>query len=86
MGKETGTPKPSVPRMVLFRSTYPEEQWNGAAEHAAVITRVWSPTCVNLKVLCDGAPSVDFSSVELEGSFTPIEGFPSRCWAWPGRT
>lgn len=81
-----GLPKPSICRMVLFRSTYSDEQWNGASEHPAVITRVWSSTCVNLKVLCDGAAPVDLSSVELEGSFAPIDGFPHHSWSWPGRS
>ena len=71
--------KPSVGRIVLFRS----EHSNGIDEHPAVINRVWSPDCVNLTVFPDcGAPVCKTSVVQNE-SLT--EGHQAHAWRWPPR-
>lgn len=36
---------------------------NGAFEHPAIVTRVWGPDCVNLKVFPDCGTVVDQTSV-----------------------
>lgn len=77
--------KPAKPQLVLYRTSYPEEQWGGAAEHSAVITGVASDTVVTLTVFPEGEAPVTRNAVRLEGSFTPLDGFPSCSWAWPNR-
>lgn len=71
--------KPSVGRIVLFRSV----ESNAQKEHAAIITRVFSDTCVNLTVFPDyGSPLVKssvFQNESLEG------GDQSNAWRWPPR-
>ncbi len=70
--------KPSLGRIVLFRS----ELSNGALEHPAIITRVWSDTCVNLTVFLDfGAPSLK-TSVTFDESEAPSAQYS---WRWPPR-
>lgn len=71
--------KPSLGRIVLFRS----EQSNGQHEHPAIVTRVWSDTCVNLTVLPDcGAPVSKTSVIQNEDM---TEGNQSVAWRWPPR-
>lgn len=77
--------KPAICRMVIFHSTFPEERWNGATQHAAVITGVKSDDVVNLLVHPNGAQSVVQLNIPREGSFKPVAGFPHRCWVWPPR-
>lgn len=70
---------PSVGRIVLFRS----ELSNGIREHAAIITRVWSPTCVNLTIF------PDFGAVLLKTSVNqnedPADTTQELAWRWPPR-
>ncbi len=70
--------KPSIGRIVLFRG----EKSNGANEHPAIVTRVWSDTCVNLTVFLDnGAPFVVTSATQDED----VESGSLRAWRWPPR-
>lgn len=52
---------------------------NGAAIAPAVITRVWSDSCVNLQVLHDCGPIEVVTSVVLEPNDLTLE----RHWHWP---
>lgn len=69
--------KPSLGRVVLYHGVIS----NGAAEHPAIVTRVWSDTCVNLTVLPDfGAPELR-TSVNQDESTVQATG-----WRWPPRS
>ena len=54
---------PSLGRVVIYTQLKGENLHNGHADHPAIITRVWSPECVNLKVLFDCGPVEDQTSV-----------------------
>ena len=71
--------KPSLGRIVLFRSL----DSNSAKEHPALVTRVWSDTCVNLTVFPDNLEPVCKTSVTQNES---LEG-PNQdyAWRWPPR-
>ena len=73
--------KPSVGRIVHFHTTNKDRQSNGVGvgPYPAIITRVWSDSCVNVKVLPDCAPPFDSTSVCLE------ESAGSAWWSWPPR-
>jgi hypothetical protein len=64
--------QPSIGRIVHFIS----EQDGG--HQAAIVTRVWSDTCVNVTVFGDDAVQY-FSSVNLDTTETPAR----RSWHWP---
>lgn len=67
------TQKPSPGRIVLYRETDNEE------ENPAIITKVWSESCVNLRVFADDDhPMRRRTSVLHENT-----GGPS--WRWPPR-
>lgn len=56
-----------------------EREINGTRRHPAVVTRVWSPTVLNLRAITDGAgidwlPSVPHASLADAGA---------RRWHWP---
>ena len=74
---------PTVGRIVLYHPT-PGER--GGATDApyfpAVITRVWSPTCVNLQVLTDAGQPFPVTSVQSSPAQGPA---PERTWRWPPR-
>lgn len=71
--------KPSIGRIVLFRS----EASNGSTEHPAIITPVWSDTCVNLTVFPDyGAPILKTSVNQNESLDGPNQAL---AWRWPPR-
>lgn len=57
---------------------------NGTRVHPAIITRVWSDTCVNLHVFFDAFPSeVRTSATRLD---TPEDTHnPNSGWRWPPR-
>lgn len=50
------------------------ETRNGVSLHPAIVTRIWSPGCVNLAVFFDGEGASPRSSVQHE-SFKPAAGF-----------
>jgi hypothetical protein len=75
-------PRPSVGRVVLYQPTPAERIGRGGGEFwPAVVTRVWSPTVVNLHVLPDGDRVFYVTSVERarDGADAP------RSWRWPPR-
>lgn len=72
-------PTPSIGRIVLYRPRGVERFERGGAEvYPAVITRVWSPTVVNLHVLADGGEAF-FATSRIMG-----EG--EGGWTWPPRS
>lgn len=64
--------KPSIGRIVLFTE--------GDIDHAAIITRVHSDTCVNLKVFPDAGEIFARTSVLSD----PQKRLNPR-WSWPDR-
>lgn len=82
-------PTPTVGRVVLFKSSCPEHMGSDTAPVPAIVTRVWSPTCVNLRVLADGHQTPWVTSVifaEDIDSYDPGEpqehGAYSAAWGW----
>lgn len=68
--------KPSLGRIVLYRGIVS----NAANEHPALVTRVWSDTCVNLTVF------PDYGSQELRTSVNQDEAMEqTQGWRWPPR-
>lgn len=77
----TPTQKPSICRVVVYRTQHPEAQCNGTKDHPAVVTRVWGDTCVNLKVLPDCGPIYDVTSrMLIDPDDQQADG-----WFWPPR-
>lgn len=80
-------PVPSVGRIVHY--TPPDQGTAGKSQaYPAVITHVWSDTCVNLQVFNDGsyplpAEGCNPTSVSLAGDPNSPTG---RTWCWPPRT
>lgn len=75
--------KPSVGRIVHFEpdpTMYPQRLSDKGQPHAAVITHVWSDTCVNLCVLPDGT----FRLADQTHTSVNFGGGP-RTWSWPPR-
>ena len=68
--------KPTIGRIVIYRfAEHERATFNNSAETApAVITRVWSDTCVNLKVLADGPYDLWKTSV--------MQGDGAHNWNW----
>lgn len=68
--------RPTLGRIVLYRGI----QSNGSMVHPAMVTAVWSDTCVNLTVFRDNdCPVTRTSAVQLEN---PELG---TGWFWPPR-
>jgi hypothetical protein len=61
--------KPSVGRVVHLK--------DGEASCAAIITKVWSDTCVNLAFFTEGGSCSPRTSV--------VQGTENGQWAWPVR-
>ncbi len=75
-------PAPTVGRVVHYRPREGECQRFASMEVdvlPAVVTRVWSPSCVNLHVFPEGMNPMWVTSVEFDAA---KEG----CWSWPPRT
>lgn len=76
--------KPSLGRIVLYTGP-----GGGSTEHAAIITKVHSDTCVNLAIFEDpqfSAPvtlrtSVMMATIHADGEQPPAV----NCWRWPPR-
>ena len=81
--------KPTIGRIVHFVQNKPAGYGEGLVHLPAIITAVWSDTCVNLQVFTDGTNSDDqnmspvkwVTSANLDGSDMPR----SRTWHWPER-
>ncbi len=68
--------KPTIGRVVIFHFPDSEKHINNQGLDApAIITRVWSETCVNLKVLNDGIENTWKTSVP--------QGDGAYQWSWP---
>jgi hypothetical protein len=63
--------KPTIGRIVIYTL------YDGFEPCPAVIVRVWSDTCVNLKVFIDGPQDMWVTSV--------CEGTGPRSWHWPAK-
>ena len=72
--------KPSPGRIVLFRSATA----NGQDEHPAIVTRVWSDTCVNLVVFLDNVP-IPLSRTSVVQNEDLTQGDQLHAWRWPPR-
>ena len=73
--------KPSIGRIVHYTCQF-------TGEHlAAIIVRVWSDTCVNLRIFYDGTnhgqvhPNEWVTSVKYDESVNP----QNQTWHWPER-
>lgn len=74
---------PSIGRIVLFKSRDQSDLGSTADEVPAIITRVWSNTCVNLQVFRDADTPLAQTSVTLAEDF---EASGQSCaWRWPPR-
>jgi hypothetical protein len=62
--------KPTPGRIVNY--------FDSVGTHVAIITKVWSDTCVNLSVIRDGAGSFDCRTSVLLGQ-------NENNWDWPER-
>lgn len=75
--------KPTIGRIVNYKTTEQEREWmrnsgnsNVSEVLPAMVVAVWSDTCVNLKVFCDGnVPDMWKTSAPL--------GENEACWSWP---
>ncbi|MCH5677823.1 hypothetical protein [Streptomyces gilvus] len=76
------TQKPSVGRIVHV-PVDPATN-NGAAIAPGIITRVWSESIVNVRVLHDSDAISWRTSAIYRDSFDDIEGAPA-VWSWPER-
>lgn len=56
---------------------------NGARTAPAIVTRVWSPNTVNVRVLADGEATPWRTSLSHADTFADVEGTPAL-WTWPG--
>jgi len=65
---------PSIGRIVVYTQPETEQPFNGHRDHPAIVTHVWSDTCVNLKVFFDCGPTDDRTSAVL-----------GQHWDWPAR-
>lgn len=73
--------KPSLGRIVIYRLSHHDADVNGAREFPAIIVRVWSDNCVNLKVHLDDFADSWVTSVPFTGEYTGESftcGFPAR--------
>jgi len=71
--------KPSIGRIVHYHAEPGEP---GSVTHpiaAAIITAVWSETCVNLKIFFDDGPVLVFPKTSVMMGAEPGQ------WSWPER-
>ena len=80
--KPANMPCSSLGRIVLF--TIKGEPINGQEEHAAIVTQVWSDTCINLTAFPGSGPPIGGSSVQHESVTGPLLN-GGRAWRWPPR-
>jgi hypothetical protein len=76
--------QPSVGRIVLVPMEPTSN--NGAEVAPAIITRVWSPTCVNLRVIPDSPTSPFLRTSQTYAEELPLAAdAPPSTWTWPPR-
>jgi hypothetical protein len=79
--------RPSLGRIVLVPMN--PAMNNGATEAPAIVTRVWSDTSVNVRVLADSAELEWRTSVKLVDELPEYEADDSppnmHVWCWPPR-
>lgn len=76
---------PKIGDTVIFFQDTPKlgDEWhNGHRDHLAIVTAVWGPDCVNLKVLFDQGPIEDKSSVSRRTTPDDVSN-PNEYWEWP---
>ena len=72
--------EPTLGRIVLFHGI----KYNDSFEHPAIVTKVWSPYCVNLTVFPDvGLPFTITSVCQKEGLTPDDESNGTYSWRWP---
>ena len=76
--------EPTIGRIVIYKTrTSGEGDWCNNAEFLpAIITRVWTSTCVNLKIINDGPCDSWRTAVTLDAADAPQQG---HTWRWPER-
>lgn len=84
--------KVSLARIVLYRPRGVEEAAAGGGNSAmgdqvlpATVVKVWSDTCVNLKVHADGPNDIWATSAQLAADAEKPEDLPPGHWMWPPR-
>jgi hypothetical protein len=73
---------PSVGRIVHV--PVDPETSNGATIAPAIITRVWSESTINVRVLHDSEALTWRTSLVYRENLEGVEGAPA-VWTWPGR-
>lgn len=71
---------PTIGRIVWFKSRDPDQVGNNASEVPAIITRVWSDTCINLTVFRDADTPAYATSVMMTEDFETSG--QSNGWRW----
>lgn len=71
---------PSIGRIVWFKSKDKTAMGNSATEVPAIITRVWSNTCVNLTVFRDFDAPLSVTSVTMADDFEASG--QHAAWRW----
>lgn len=78
--------KPSVGRIVHYTPQEPASNGTKGQPYPAIITHVWSDTCVNLDVLNDGSFPLSCDRYPTSVNLATDPGNPSpRTWSWPPR-
>lgn len=78
---------PAIGQIVRYRLADDEVAINGAREFPAIITQVWSETCVNLRVFYDTTPGrLDEWRASVPHEATPGLSGASGTWGWPKGT
>lgn len=79
--------KPSIGRIVIVKNVHS----NSADEQAAIITRAWSDTCVNVTAFLDAASPGSYTSVYFfqdraaAEAFISTQPFKAVVAFWPDR-
>jgi hypothetical protein len=76
------TDQPSIGRIVLVKTH--GEQFNNQDEHAAIITQVWSGTCINATVFPGSGEPFVRASIQHESTFGVLPEIGTS-WRWPPR-
>ena len=82
---------PTIGRIVHFVQKKPSGYPEGQMVHVpAIITAVWSDTCVNLQVFTDGTnsdePNMNPVKWVTSATFDESENPQPRTWHWPERS